>query len=133
MAISSHGTTFSFYANQDFISGQVTSISIEEAQPEVVDMTDIDDPLGQRRIMATGDVLSPAKVTIEFMRTVSDLGGFPPGYTTDTFGAVEGQLVISKSPGFTLSQQAVLDSASTDMAVGDVIRGKMSFTISRIT
>lgn len=133
MAISSHGTTFTFSSDQDFVSGQVTSISIEEAQPEVVDMTDIDDPLGGRRIMATGDVLSPAKVTIEFMRTVSDLGGFSPGYTTDTFGAVEGTLVISKSPGFTLSQQAVLDSASTEMAVGDVIRGKMSFTISRIT
>jgi hypothetical protein len=133
VAIPSHGTTFSFSADQDFVSGQVTSISIEEAQPEVVDMTAIDDPLGGRRIMATGDVLSPAKVTIEFMRTVSDLGGFSPGYTTDTFGAVEGTLVISKSPGFILSQQAVLDSASTDLAVGDVIRGKMSFTISRIT
>ena len=133
MAISSHGTTFSFSADQDFVSGQVTSISIEEAQPEVVDMTDIGDPLGGRRIMATGDVLSPAKVTIEFMRTLSDLGNFPPGYTTDTFGAVEGTLVIGKAPSLLLSQQAVLDSASTDLAVGDVIRGKMSFTISRIT
>ena len=132
MAISSHGTAFSFSADQDFVSGRVTSISIEEAQPEVVDMTAIDDPLGGRRIMATGDVLSPAKVTIEFMRTASDLGGFPPGYTTDTFGAVEGYLSIS-CPSFTLNQPAVLDSASTDLAVGDVIRGKMSFTIRRIT
>ena len=133
MAISSHGTTFAFITTSFYFGATVTSISVEEAQPEVVDMTDIGDPLGGRRIMATGDVLSPAKVTIEFMRTASDLGGFPPGYTTDTFGAVEGTLVISKSPGFTLSQPAVLDSASTDLAVGDVIRGKMSFTISRIT
>ena len=132
MAISSHGTTFSFSADQDFVSGRVTSISIEEAQPEVVDMTDIGDPLGGRRIMATGDVLSPAKVTIEFMRTAFDLGNFPPGYTTDTQGGLEGYLLIS-CPSFTINQPAVLDSASTDMAVGDVIRGKMSFTISRIT
>lgn len=131
MAISSHGTTFSFSSDQDFVSGRVTSISIEEAQPEVVDMTDIGDTLGGRRIMATGDVLSPAKVTIEFMRTASDLGQFPPGYTTDTSGMVEGSLSIA-CPSFAINQQAVLDSASTDMAVGDVIRGKMSFTISRI-
>ena len=132
MAISSHGTTFTFSSDQDFVSGQVTSISIEEAQPEVVDMTDIGDPLGGRRIMATGDVLSPAKVTIEFMRTTSDLGSFPPGITTDTWDRVEGYLSISRA-GFYLQEWAVLDSASTDLAVGDVIRGKMSFTISRIT
>lgn len=130
MAISSHGTTFAFSSERDFMSGRVTSISIEEAQPEVVDMTDIGDPLGGRRIMATGDVLSPAKVTIEFMRTAFDLGNFPPGVITDTRERVEGYLLIS-CPSFTLNQQAVLESASTDLAVGDVIRGKMSFTISR--
>ena len=132
MAISSHGTTFSFTSDASFADGLVTSISIEEAQPEVVDMTAIDDPLGQRRIMATGDVLSPAKVTIEFMRTASDLAEFLPGRTTDTLEHLEGPLVISRQ-GFSFNQPAVLDSASTDMAVGDVIRGKMSFTISRIT
>lgn len=132
MAISSHGTTFTFSSDADFVSGKVTSISIEEAQPEVVDMTDIGDPLGGRRIMATGDVLSPAKVTIEFMRTAFDLANFPPGLTTDTRDRVEGYLYIAR-PGFSINQWAVLDSASTDLAVGDVIRGKMSFTISRIT
>jgi hypothetical protein len=132
VAISSHGTTFSFSSDQDFVSGQVTSISIEEAQPEVVDMTDIGDPLGGRRIMATGDVLTPPKVTIEFMRRQGDLSNFPPGFSTETRGYVEGNLVIS-CPSFAINQQAVLDSASTDMAVGDVIRGKMSFTISRIS
>jgi hypothetical protein len=132
VAISSHGTTFSFTSDASFVNGLVTSISIEEAQPEVVDMTAIDDPLGQRRIMATGDVLSPAKVTIEFMRATADLQAFSPGQTTDTLEQLQGTLEIS-SQGLSFNQPAVLDSASTDMAVGDVIRGKMSFTISRIT
>ena len=132
MAISSHGTTFFFSSEAIFVNGRVTSISIEEAQPEVVDMTDIGDPLGGRRIMATGDVLSPAKVTIEFMRRSSDLQNFPPGTTTDTPEQLEGTLRISRS-GIDFDQPAVLTSASTDLAVGDVIRGKMSFTISRIT
>ena len=132
MAISSHGTTFTFFSEALFVNGHVTSISIEEAQPEVVDMTAIDDPLGGRRIMATGDVLSPAKVTIEFMRATADLQAFSPGQTTDTLEQLQGTLEIS-SQGLSFNQPAVLDSASTDMAVGDVIRGKMSFTISRIT
>lgn len=131
MAISSHGTTFAFIAPSFTFAANVTSISIEEAQPEVVDMTAIDDPLGRRRIMATGDVLAPPKVSIEYMRSAGDFTQYIPGQAMET-GGLEGTLIVSH-PRFNFNQTAVLDSASTDMAVGDVIRGKMSFTISRIS
>lgn len=131
MAISSHGTTFAFITNSISFAGRVTSISIEEAQPEVVDMTDIDDSLGVRRIMVTGDVLSSPTVAIEFIRLGLDLQEYPPGTSLEVIDSLEGTLIVA-CPGFTMNQPAVLNSASTDMAVGDVIRGKMSFTISRI-
>lgn len=132
MSVSSHQTFFQFDSDAGVsFTGRLTSISIEEAQHEVVDMTDIDDPLGGRRIMATGDVLSPAKIAIEFMTTATNLAQFPPANMTGGRTQVEGVLYISKGSWY-IEERAVLDSASTDMAVGDVIRGKMSFTISRI-
>lgn len=129
MAISSHGTTFAFVTASATFAGRVTSISIEEAQPEIVDMTDVGDLVARKRMMATGDVLTPPKVSIDYMRQAGDLTMFPVLLASES--NLEGQLTIA-SPSFTVSEQAVLDSASTEMAVGDVIRGKMSFTITRI-
>ena len=64
MAISSQGATFSFSG----FSAHYTSISVQEPEFEVVDMTKIDDPIGTRRMVSTGDVTSPARM----LRSIQD-------------------------------------------------------------
>ncbi len=118
MAISSHGTTFSFSG----FSANVTSISIEEAQSEVVDMTAIADPVGYRRLVATGAILTAPKVSIEFIRTATTPAPlFMQGAT--------GTLSIS-SPSINITKLAAVESLTHEMAVGDVIRGQASFLIN---
>lgn len=134
MAISSQGTTFTFAAAAGTFNAKVLSISIEEARPEIVDMTSVTDPLTKRKIVATGDILSPAKVSIEYLRGSSDLSLATPLTTIETMASsgAAGTLTIAH-PSFSVSEQAVLEEASTELAVGDGIRGRMSFAISRIS
>jgi hypothetical protein len=134
VAISSQGTTFAFAASAGTFYAKVLSISIEEAQPEIVDMTAVDDPLTVKKIVATGDILSPAKVSIEYLRGTADLALAAPATTIATMassGAV-GTLSIAH-PAFSVTEQAVLESASTEMSVGDGIRGRMTFAINGIS
>lgn len=134
MAISSQGTTFAFAVSAGTFYGKVLSISIEEAQPEIVDMTAVNDPLTVKKIVATGDILSPAKVSIEYLRGAADLALAVPLETVASMatGSAAGTLSIGH-PAFSVSKQAVLESASTEMAVGDGIRGRMTFAINGIS
>jgi hypothetical protein len=125
VAISSQGITFSFSGAALTISGGVTSISIEEAQPEVVDMTRPTDPLGVRRMASTGDVLAPPKITIDYFRTGNDLAGFAPAHSAGDYGAI-----VLQHAAFTVAKNAVIESASTELAVGDFVRGKITFIIN---
>lgn len=125
MAISSHGATFTFSGIAG-LNGNVTSISVEEAQPEVVDMTTVSDDIGIRRVIATGDVLSPPKVSIEYFRTGSNLAAAEPLSFTGSTGA----MVIGHS-SFSVAAKAMVESMSTEMAVGDVIKGRISFIIDK--
>ena len=126
MAISSHGTTFTFSGILG-LNGSVVSISVEEAQPEIVDMTARGDSLAVRRLMVTGDITAPPKVSIDYMRSPDNLGNYPVAntpvgqYGLLSIGHVEG--------GFSLSRYACVESASTEMAVGDFIRGKLTFVV----
>jgi hypothetical protein len=125
VAISSQGITFSFSGAAFSISGGVTSISIEEAQPEIVDMTGATDSVGARKMMSTGDVLTPPKVTIDYFRTGNDLAGFAPADSAGDYGAI-----VLQHAAFTVAKNAIIESASTELAVGDAIRGKITFIIN---
>ena len=135
MAISSHGTTFTFTTSLGAVAAKVTSLSVEEATQELVDMTGIGDPLSERRILTTGDVTSPAKVQIDYMRRADDLTLLPPGSMGQNFpSGVQGTLQISHGPtGMYLEKNANVESSTTEMAVGDVIRGKITFVINNAT
>lgn len=117
MATSSQGTTFSFSG----FSALITSISIEEGQGEVVDMTKIDDLVGYKRMVATGALLSPAKVTLEYLRTA----GTPAPLATV---GLTGNLSIS-GPSVSITKSAILDTASHELAVSDLIRGRATFIL----
>ena len=117
MAISSLGTTFTFPG----FTAHYTSISVQEPEAEVVDMTRISDPVRTRRMVATGDVTSPATVRVDYIR----LANTPAPLT---ISGLSGQLVISH-PNVSVSKKAVLQSATSEIAVGDVLRGTLNFVI----
>jgi hypothetical protein len=121
MAISSQGTTFTFPG----FTAHYTSISVEEPEAEVVDMTKIDDPVKTRRMVATGDVISPATVRVDYIR----LSGTPAPLA---ISGLSGQLVISH-PNISVSKKAVLQSATSEMAVGEFLRGTLNFVIDSST
>ena len=125
MAISSQGPTFTF-TGIGGIGGSVTSISIEEAQPEIVDLTGVSDGIGTRRRVWTGDITSPAKVSIEYLRSAVDLAAFEPLSAT----GASGSLTIS-CPAFTVGVVASVESASTEISVGDAVRGRMTFIVDK--
>lgn len=119
MAISSQGTTLSFSG----FSALITSISIEEGQGEVVDMTKVNDPVGYKRMVATGALVSPAKVSVEYIRSAST----PPPLT---IVGMSGTLSITHSR-LTLSKPAIVDTASHELAVDSAVRGRVTFIINQ--
>ena len=126
MAISSHGTTFSFSGIVG-LTGSVVSISVEEAQPEIVDMTRQGDRAGVKRLMLSGDITTPPKVSIEYLRSADNLYYQP---LTDTPAGAYGLLSIGHGPsGAVVSRYACVETSSTEMAVGDLVRGRLSFII----
>ena len=126
MAISSHGTTFAFSGIVG-LTGSVVSISVEEAQPEIVDMTQQGDPAGVKRLMLSGDITTPPKVSIEYFRSADNLYYQP---LTSTPAGAYGLLSIGHGPsGTVVSRYACVETSSTEMAVGDLVRGRLSFII----
>jgi hypothetical protein len=126
VAISSHGTTFAFSGIVG-LTGSVVSISVEEAQPELVDMTARGDTLGIKRLMLTGDITAPPRVSIEYFRSKDNLYDRP---LANTPSGAYGILSIGHGPSATnVSRYACVESASTEMAVGDFIRGKLTFVV----
>ena len=119
MAISSQGTTFSFSG----LTALITSIQIEEGQGEVVDMTSISDPIGKKRMMATGDIAVPPKVAVDYIRLSSTFAPL-------TMTGRSGSLTISH-PAVSISCPASIESSSTEMAVGDFLRGKLVFLLDQ--
>jgi hypothetical protein len=122
MAISSQGATFTFPG----ITAHYTSISVEEPEAEVVDVTKIDAPLSiKRHMMATGDYTSPGSVSVDYIRLAGTAAPM-------TLTGLEGQLSISHA-NISVSKKAVLQSATSEMAVGDFLRGTLTFVIDHST
>lgn len=126
MAISSHGTTFAFSGIVG-LTGSVVSISVEESQPEIVDMTRRDDLVGVKRLMLSGAITTPPRVSIEYLRSADNLTYQP---LANTPAGAYGLLSIGHGPsGTIITRYACVETSSTEMAVGDFIRGKLSFII----
>jgi hypothetical protein len=117
MALTSQGLTFTF---SGFVA-RYTSISVEEPQAEVVDMTSFDGPIKKRRMVETGDVTQPGRIRVDYMRLAGTAAPL-------TVTGLRGQLVIAHQ-NISVSKQAILQTASSEMAVGDIIRGTVEFVI----
>lgn len=121
MAISSQGTTFTFPG----FTAHYTSISVEEPQAEVVDMTSFTDPVGVKRMVGTGDITSPGRVRVDYIR----LAGTPAPLA---ISGLSGSLSIAHA-NISVNKKAVLESATSEISVGQFLRGTLNFVIDNST
>lgn len=115
--VTAQGATFTFNGAVAIISG----LSIETPKAEIVDMTGINDPAAATVMVPTG-ANSPGRVTVDYIHTA---GGIDPQAAI----GLRGSLVLG-SPGFSVTRNAILESASTEVRTGDVVRGSLNFVMT---
>lgn len=122
MAVTGHGATFSFSSQKGSFTGEITKITVEHPAAEIVDVTGINDATDSTILVPTG-AFKGGTINVEFNATTSSpsVSSLVRGY---------GQLSLSSASGFTVSKQAVLESATESAAVGDVVRGSMRFLMT---
>ena len=94
----------------------VTSVSVEAPQPEIVNMTAVTDGAKVVRMVYTGDYTSPGRISVQ------GFGFYDP---KDLIGLADN--ASFETPSGTVSRFCILDSASTEARVGDVLRVSMTF------
>lgn len=117
MAISSQGATFTFPG----LTAHYTSISVEDPQAEVIDMTAATDPAGVKRMYYTGDITQPGRVRVDYIRTSATAAPLMLAGRT-------GQLSIQHA-NISVTKNAILESATSEIAVGQYLRGTLNFVI----
>jgi len=118
--LTAHGGTFTF---QTF-SAAVTGISVETPTAEIVDMTPMASSANQLVMVPTG-AWSGGTISVDYIRLAA---------TADPQTLVSkcDQLSFSSS-GFSVSRRVVLQSASTEARVGDLVRGSLRFVLTDYT
>jgi hypothetical protein len=112
MATLANQSTFRFQGNVY----TVTSVAIEAPQPEIVNMTAYNDGVQIMRMVKTGAFTSPGKISVE------GFGLYDPKNLVGQFGQVS-----FVTPVGSVARFCILDSASTDAKVSDVLRVSMTF------
>jgi hypothetical protein len=118
--LNAHGGTFTF---QGF-SAAVTGISVETPTAEVVDMTPMTASASQMVMVPTG-AWSGGTISVDYIRVSQTVD-------PQTLVSKCDQLTFSSS-GFSVSRRVVLQSASTEARVGDLVRGSLRFVLTDYT
>jgi hypothetical protein len=121
MAATGHGATFVFAGSLGTISGRVTRLSVETPAAEVVDMTGVLDSPTLTVLVPTGSWRG-GSVSVDFVgdATIGDVQLYVRSVGSLTF----------RSPGHSVARQVILESASSQVAVGDVVRGSLKFLMT---
>lgn len=115
--IKTQGCTVTFTPNKGGgLNGKLTRISVESPSAELVDMTGLNDSVGNAYIVPTG-CQKGGSFTVEFFVT----GDAP----TDLVGRY-GRLSIS-ADGFSYSRQVVCETAAFDLETNGLVRGSAKF------
>lgn len=115
--VSAQGGTFTFRG----IRATITGLSVETPTAEVVDMTSYAAPINTVMLVPTG-AWSGGSVTVDY---VHQAGGVDP----QTVVRQVGQLVFG-SPGYSITRQAILESATTEARLGDRVTGSLRFRLT---
>lgn len=115
--VTAQGATFTFNGVGAIVSG----LSIETPVAEIADMTGINDSANATVLVPTG-AQSPGKVNVDYIHTA---GGIDPQAAIGTRGTL-----YLGSPGYSVSRNVILESASTEVRSGDVVRGSLRFVMT---
>ena len=118
--VSAQGATFTFNG----VSAIVAGLSINTPKAEIVDMTGINDPASYTVMVPTG-AISPGTIRVDYIHYS---GGIDPQAVLGTRGALS-----FGSPGYSFSRNAILESATTEVRTGDVVRGSIDFVMTDYT
>lgn len=111
------GASFTFIG----FTARVAAITIETPRAQIVDMTGFSDD-------ASSNVLVPSRewsggaVTVEY---IAELGASDPQQVVRRCGPL---LFVSNT--YSVSRQAILESASTEIRVGESVRGSLRFVLT---
>lgn len=121
MGITAQGATFTFLSSIGNVSANVTRIAVELPVAEVADMTSITTPERLQILVPTGS-LKGGSVSVDYI--ASRVGVAPLRYVGRS-GTLSFQ-----SPGYSRKASVILESASEEAAINDVVRGSMKFALT---
>ena len=124
--VTAQGGTFSFaITGGSTYTAVVTSVSVEAPQAEVVDMTAIDDPADEINLAPSG-LWAGGSVSVGYIH-----GG---AGATDVRDIVRKHGTLSfSSAGYSVSRKAILESATAEGSVNDIVRGNLKFRLTDYT
>ena len=121
------GATFTFTTSIGSFAAKLTGISIETPTAEVTDMTPMSQGPGYIVLVPTGD-WSGGSMSVDYIREASPQPANAIG---------DPQMLVRKhgpatfaSPGMSITRNVILQSASTEARVGDLVRGSLRFVIT---
>jgi hypothetical protein len=116
--VHAQGATFTFAG----YSAIVTGISVETPTAEVTDMTSAVAPLGTQAVVPTGD-WSGGSISVDYVHAGRQ------AIDPQSIVRTRGQLRFS-STNYSVSRNAILESATTEARTGDIVRGTMRFRMT---
>lgn len=111
------GGTFSFAG----VTAKVVAVNVESPKAQTTDMTSASDAVGMSVIVPTGE-WSSGTVTVDYVAQAgaADMQALVRRY---------GRLAFT-SGAYTVVRQAILESASTEIRVGELVRGSLRFVLT---
>ncbi len=118
MATSAQGGTFTFSYSGGSVTGDIVGLSVETPQAEIIDMTAIDDDADKVVAVPTGQ-WSGGSISVDYLHRA---GGSDPQQVVRKVGDLS-----FSSAGYSVTRRAILESASTEARVGELVRGTLNF------
>ena len=100
-------------------SGSVTGISVETPSAEIVNMSSVGNAAGAQVLVPTKSLVG-GSITVGFLSSASDPQGLVGTRSTLRFS----------SSGYSVSRNVILESASVEVRLGEVIRGSLRFQMT---
>jgi hypothetical protein len=121
--VTAQGATFTFTpGGAAQLSAIVTGISVETPVAEVTDMTSATAAAGTMTIVPTGE-WSGGSVSVDYIHAGSTQ------VDPQTIVRKRGSLSFA-SAGYGVTRNVILESATTEATVGDIVRGTLRFRIT---
>jgi hypothetical protein len=115
------GATFTFVGPGANITAIVTRLSVETPTAEIVDMTAFNAPANQMVLVPTGAWQGGA-IDVDFLYAPN---GADPQTVIGKYGTAQ-----FSSPQLSVSRNCILESASFEAAVGDLVRGTLRLRLT---